>query len=57
MNLEHIKHLTIGDIIEIIPILKMSIKNARPLVLEFQKKHDIDYSGFANAAKVAKLLF
>ncbi len=42
--IKRIEHLTISDAISFAPILKMSLKDAKPEVDKFKKKHFLDDS-------------
>jgi 3-deoxy-D-manno-octulosonate 8-phosphate phosphatase KdsC-like HAD superfamily phosphatase len=40
-KLEEIKHLTIADILDFVPVMTMGIEEARAFITEYVKKHNI----------------
>lgn len=43
-DLEIIKHLTIADIIEFVPVMKMPLRDAKPATVEYAERHGIESS-------------
>ena len=55
-NLKHLSHITIGDIIEFSPIMKLSLREATPRIKEFSEKHKLDHNQIKDICRVVKML-
>jgi len=55
-NLKQIAHLTIGDIIEFSPIMKLSIREAIPRVKEFSEKHKLSNDQIRDVGSIVEIL-
>ena len=56
MELDNLKHITVGDIIEVSEMMKMSTKNAIPLARKFKDKHHIEHKDFVKLGQIARML-
>ena len=56
MNVDNIKHITLGDIKDLSVVLRLSIKDARQPIKEFQKKKEVTYTEVKDLLYIAKTL-
>ena len=52
LNLENISHITIGDIINFAPAMKLSIRDATPIVDNFMADHKLTDAEMKDVSRV-----
>ena len=56
MNYEKIKNITIGEIVDFAKVYRMPMKQAAPVILTFQEKHQIHYENVKDLIRIIEKL-